>query len=522
MLVELDRIRVGDLASFFRSLTTPLHRQSAQVAAEYEWEQLRARQGGSRHLEFFDQDLQGVGGARIVLDALQKNPGATSMTLSQNRLGDNGLRELLMGLKQLRSQAEINLSNNGLTDVSLHLIALHLLQPSPHPPTITHLYLTHNSFELSDSDLAQFLGSALSSPQCSLQCLSLTNNQGIGSDGARALLSHIRLGPGSRLAQLHLSLCALGPSFAQDVATWLEDPEGGARLQILGLNANQLGTRGTTKIAKSVISGQASSLIHLECLANETETTEEDQNVADEQASSNLQDDLDLQIFEKGWRPLLETAQKRNKIVLRETRTAALANLAVGRVLFGGNARENVPDQERETGQFPFARLPVELRVHIFRCLIMLRPSLHAASYPKLLRQSSTIEANGSTRREDFTESLIGRASLHLSSPLTERQFLLLLEHCASSTTLATEARITNLYGKVPALKHANHHGYTNLQASADKQLGERSNAGPAEWDEWTSVDAEDSVRGQAERTEGTGYEEWVLRKTECDRFARG
>ncbi|KAM0787745.1 hypothetical protein ACM66B_003802 [Microbotryomycetes sp. NB124-2] len=520
MLVELDRFRAGDLASFFRSLLNPLQRPHGDAIAEFEWEQLRARQGGSKHLDFFDHGLEGANGAQIVLDALHKNPGATSIVLSQNRLGDNGLRALLVGLKQLRTNAvgarlrEINLTSNGLTDVSLHLIALHLLQPSPHPPTITHLYLNNNSFELSDPDLAKFFGSSLSSPQCSVQCLSLTTNPRLGSRGATALLSHVKLGSQSRFSQLHLSLCALGPSSARVVAQWLEDPEGGARLQVLGLNANHIGSNGVRRIAESVISGRASSLVHLECLANDATpplrngSTEHDEDDDDYFVDSTTD-----------WRSELDAAQRRNKIVLRETRTAALSALAAGRVLFGGNAREGQNTDERA---FPFTRLPVELRVHVLRCLVLLRPSLYALTYPPLssgrVLSSTTSASQG----------------LQPSSPLTERQFLLLLEHCASPSSLATEIRITNLTGKVPSLKQTLHYGYSSSTpisnyATDDEIL--RSKSRPGEWDEWTSSEAGDKLdaaaaagthtRGDGIQDAG-GWEEWFLRKIECDRFARG
>ncbi|KAK4046982.1 hypothetical protein OIV83_005668 [Microbotryomycetes sp. JL201] len=520
--------------------TDPCHcrvrRRHADSIADYEWEQLRARQGGSKHLDFFDHELQGAHGAQVVLEALQKNPGATSMVLSQNRLGDNGLRALLVGLKQLRSNAvgarlrEINLSSNGLTDVSLHLIALHLLQPSPHPPTITHLYLTNNAFELSDPDLARFFGSSLSSPQCSLQCLSLTTNPNIGSRGTRALLSNVKLGPGSRLSQLHLSLCNLGPSSSRALANWIEDPDGGGRLQVLGLNANRIGDIGVRRIAEGVISGRASSLIHLECLANDAVTAPS--GYGEDRDSPDIPSDEEEFIFSThDWRAELAAAQERNKIVLRETRTAALAALAAGRILFGGNARQG---QCAEESAFPFTELPVELRVHVLRCLVMLKPSVHASTYPSKSSTRSKPDLSSS-------QSLSPRQKAYLCCPLTERQFLLLLEHCASSSSLATEIRIVNLTGKVPSLKQTLHHGYTNARQSLSSASSMVTSGGndregtrsrPGEWDEWTSSGAGErleeaaAMAGSTARGVGVqdvgGWEEWFLRKVECDRFARG
>lgn len=130
-----DRFRQpgGDLASFFRSLTTPTTRRDRSAAADrheptaYEWELLRARQGGTKRLDFFDANLRGSDGAQVVLGELERSPAASSISLSvsqllpsfsrqpastahhphaarsQNELGDDGVRELLVGMKRLRS-----------------------------------------------------------------------------------------------------------------------------------------------------------------------------------------------------------------------------------------------------------------------------------------------------------------------------------------------------------------------------------------------------------------------------------
>lgn len=102
--------RSSDLASFFRRLATPSQSYSTSRASPapdaFDWEQLRAAAGPNtgKHLEFFDAGLYGADGADRVLTALQRAPTTRSITLSQNRLGDDGLRALLAGLKQLRSR----------------------------------------------------------------------------------------------------------------------------------------------------------------------------------------------------------------------------------------------------------------------------------------------------------------------------------------------------------------------------------------------------------------------------------
>ncbi|CDR48227.1 RHTO0S16e03994g1_1 [Rhodotorula toruloides] len=124
-----------DLADFLRSLAVPRAFYSSSTPGtssqqEHEWEILRARQGGTKRLDFFDHELSGPDGAVAVLRAVEKSPGVTALALSQNHLGDDGMRELLVGLKRLRSRdigahlEELNLSDCRLSDVSLHLLTL--------------------------------------------------------------------------------------------------------------------------------------------------------------------------------------------------------------------------------------------------------------------------------------------------------------------------------------------------------------------------------------------------------------
>lgn len=259
-------------------------------------------------------------------------------------------------------------------------------------------------------------------------------------------------------------------------------------MQVLGLNGNFISEPGLRRIARSVISGKASGLLHLESHANDVPPEDEwKEFIADLEAKEPDTGD---------WKEKLEVAKERNKTVLKETRLAALGLLAKGRVLFGGNVREPAVDvgairkrvedldtrqasysSDRpspfEASRFPFLHLPIELQVHILRCSLLLRPSTVAHLYPSL---------DGKTPSPS--------TSPVLSSPLTEHQFLNLLAHCASSATLQTEIRISEAGGRVPSLKHA--HGWR-----------------------------QDSFAETGSAESGTAWEDWVLRKTECDRFAR-
>ncbi|GAA5980616.1 hypothetical protein JCM11641_006700 [Rhodosporidiobolus odoratus] len=481
------RSPASDLADFLRSYVTPrtfFCSSSSRGPGDREWEELRARQGGTKRLDFFDHQLDGPSGAVEVLRAIEKSPGVTDIALSHNALRDDGLRELLVGLKRLRTRdigahlEELNLSDCDLTDVSLHLITLHLLQPSPHPPSLRSLYLNHNHLSLGTSlkSLPEFLGSTLSSPSCSLRSLALTSNRQVQATGFIRLLAHLNLAAGpSQLAELRLSVTALTPESAEPLAKWLEDPQGGARLQVLAINACGIGTAGVRRIAAAVTGGKASSILHLECLANEDG---DDERWAATNVQLAAQDIVDPAT---DWKEQVEAAQRRNQQVFRETQHVALSLLAKARVLLL-NAREG---NGTDDAGFPFARLPIELRVHILRCCPFLTPSRSAHLYPPIT--ASPCQANTPTP---------DAADATLSSILTEAQFLRIIAYAASTASLETEGRIAVAHaaGEAPSLS-----GKSSVRGEPD----------------------EEQRRRETERDAGNGWEEFFLRTTGCDRFER-
>ncbi|TNY19379.1 hypothetical protein DMC30DRAFT_379017 [Rhodotorula diobovata] len=481
MAFSAFRSPLVDLGDFLRSLAVPraAYGTSSPTREQEEWDVFRARQGGTKRLDYFGGDVTGPSGAVLVLRAIEKSPGVTDIVLSQNELGDDGMRELLVGMKRLRSRdigahlESLNLSNCGLSDVSLHLLVLHLLQPSPHPPSLRSLYLNYNSISLGSqstlSTLPEFVGAVLSSPACSLRCLDLTSNRGITTPGFISLLSSLKLAAGpSHLAELRLSVTGLTPDCAEPLAQWLEDPEGGARLLVLTLNACRLGPAGVRRINRSVTSGRAPSLLHLEALAN-GEGEEDEQWAEVNAALAEGEEDYGDEAAEK---ERLRGALKRNQTVYGETRRAALRLAAPARVLFGGNAQEGTSAPEA----FPFLRLPIELQVHVLRCLVLLTPSRVAHLYPTLSRP----------------HAIPSNSTATFSSPLTEPQFLRLLAHCAARQTLLAERRIAAAHaaGAAPSLNAA---------------------SGSKTWNK---------TAGGAHDVEA-GWEEWFLRATGCDRFQR-
>lgn len=552
MAFSAFRSPLVDLGDFLRSLAVPraAYGTSSPTREQEEWEVFRARQGGTKRLDYFVGDVTGPAGAVLVLRAIEKSPGVTDIVLcvslslslshpprvqassqsrlpvrslsSQNELGDDGMRELLVGMKRLRSrdigahlevrplvsarriQDELTCSDlvhrvstcrtagsatsrctssscsafrvlpsRPGSDLLSPRAAYSLLQPSPHPPSLRSLYLNYNSISLGSqstlSTLPEFVGAVLSSPACSLRCLDLTSNRGITTPGFTSLLSSLKLAAGpSHLAELRLSVTGLTPDCAEPLAQWLEDPEGGARLLVLTLNACRLGPAGVRRINRSVTSGRAPSLLHLEALAN-GEGEDDEQWAAVNAALAEGEEDYGDEAAEK---ERLRGALKRNQTVYGETRRAALRLAAPARVLFGGNAQEGTSAPEA----FPFLRLPIELQVHVLRCLVLLTPSRVAHLYPTLSRP----------------HAIPSNSTATFSSPLTEPQFLRLLAHCAAPQTLLAERRIAAAHaaGAAPSLNAA---------------------SGSKTWNK---------TAGGAHDVEA-GWEEWFLRATGCDRFQR-
>lgn len=95
-----------DLADFLRSLAVPRAQYgassygSSRSRQEDEWEILRARQGGTKRLDFFDHNAAGPEGAVLVLRAMEKSPGVTELALF---VGLSCLRDLRVDKLTCRS-----------------------------------------------------------------------------------------------------------------------------------------------------------------------------------------------------------------------------------------------------------------------------------------------------------------------------------------------------------------------------------------------------------------------------------
>lgn len=389
-----------------------------------------------------------------------------------------------------------------------------LLLPSPHPTTITHLYLAGNDISLSSAELATFLGTTLSSRQCKLECLNVTSNPFASDDAAQhfpTLLSNLRLGDHSSLSQLHFSLCQLTPDLVEPLTKWLEDPEGGGRrMQVLGMNGNHLSEVGVRRIRKTVIEGKCSGMLQIETLANSAVASEFDPLLSTWKEQEEEGGPIDLNKEKE----VFEEAKRRNKVVLQDTRDAALSLLGPARILFCANPRTPKTDVElvRRTVEnlkvgglispttppnppsFPFLRLPVEIRVNILRCYLLLESSSLAHLYPTITSSSSP---SSSPPPSSASASASTPPPPVLSSPLTEAQFLSVLFYASDRTTFSTEIQLLDRAGKFPSINQLS----SGWQDAASNAMG-------------LGVDLDTAEE------EGI-WEDWMLEKTGCDRFER-
>ena len=90
----MDRLTSPALAAFFRSLASPLFPSPSPSHS--------APPRTSTTLEFFDNDLYRGPGARLLLEALRKNPRTDRLSASQNSLEDVGVRVFCEGLRDGR------------------------------------------------------------------------------------------------------------------------------------------------------------------------------------------------------------------------------------------------------------------------------------------------------------------------------------------------------------------------------------------------------------------------------------
>ncbi|XP_072892298.1 NACHT, LRR and PYD domains-containing protein 3-like [Hemitrygon akajei] len=164
--------------------------------------------------------LENVGltdsGAEDLVTALSTNPSLTELDLSDNKLGDSGVKLVSVALRRPECKIQkLELREVGLTDSG----AEDLVSTLSTNPSLTELNLSGN--KLGDSGV-KLVSAALRNPECKIKELRL-GDVGLTDSGAADLasaLSTIR-----SLTELNLGSNKLGDSGVKLVSAALRDPE---------------------------------------------------------------------------------------------------------------------------------------------------------------------------------------------------------------------------------------------------------------------------------------------------------
>ncbi|XP_072892145.1 NACHT, LRR and PYD domains-containing protein 3-like [Hemitrygon akajei] len=180
-------------------------------------------------------------GAEDLGSALSTNPSLTELNLSDNKLGDSGVKLVSAALRNPECKIQkLVLARVGLTDSGAEDLASALSTN----PSLTELDLSGN--KLGDSGV-KLVSAALRDPECKIQKLGL-NNVGLTDSGAEDLASALSTNPS--LTDLNLSDNKLGDSGVKLVSAALRNPE--CKIQKLGLDNVGLTDSGADDFASAL------------------------------------------------------------------------------------------------------------------------------------------------------------------------------------------------------------------------------------------------------------------------------
>ncbi|KAJ3554524.1 hypothetical protein NM688_g3061 [Phlebia brevispora] len=311
-----------------------------------------------RHV-FFSSDagLSSVEGARTVIDAISSRRAVSKLTLSHNRLGDEGFRELFDFLCSDDGSKyqidEMDLHNCGMgTDALLGLSEYIGVSTS-----LRTLHLQQNDFGLDTDSMVTFT-TAINRSKVSKLILSSLNC----SPTADAVLQLLERLDNPFLHELTLSYNGLTSAAVPTVTSFITSPR--CHLRILRLSANKMGNQGIQFILSAMEHNYSLSTIDLYGnIGDEGDNPATDRPAGRDEARKRI----------------LQRNDHLRKMVERE----ALQLLRYSRILL----LEHIPSgfEEPKTGITPL--IPAELRLYI---LSFFAPTLTDAQRVRIFNFASS------------------------------------------------------------------------------------------------------------------------------------
>ncbi|XP_072893994.1 NACHT, LRR and PYD domains-containing protein 3-like [Hemitrygon akajei] len=191
-------------------------------------------------------------GAEDLVSALSTNPSLTELNLSDNKLGDSGVKLLSDALRNPECKIQkLWLGGVGLTDSGAEDLASALSTN----PSLTELYLSHNN--MGDSGV-KLISAALRKTECKIQKLRL-EDVGLTDSGAEDLASALCTNPS--LTELYLSNNKLGDSGVKLVSAALRKTE--CKIQKLRLECVGLTDSGAEDLVSALSTNPSLTVLDL-------------------------------------------------------------------------------------------------------------------------------------------------------------------------------------------------------------------------------------------------------------------
>lgn len=236
-----DGLKVLKLMSLHKNSTDLRHLQIERGVGDAGAFALAEVIATNRIVEELSISRSGIGdaGAVALVQALSVNVTVAKLKLKSSTIGNDGCLAFAIGLTKL---TELSLSDNRIGDDGASNIASGLVNPNT---KLTTLDLSGNQIGRAG---ATAIASGLASADTKLTTLNLSNNQ-IGDAGATAIASKLA-SANTKLTTLDLSYNQIGDDGAAVIAIGLASA--GTKLTTLDLSYNQIGDAGASAIASKL------------------------------------------------------------------------------------------------------------------------------------------------------------------------------------------------------------------------------------------------------------------------------